>query len=111
MPFRQWFAKRGAKHPVAYSNALLAGGVLVSMTIAVVISIQASNRAIQQSIARERAATAKAEAMEQQRRAEGRQTVCTVIREMIKVYTDPATQTGRDAAVAWRGLASTYHCT
>jgi hypothetical protein len=49
MPFRRWFARAGFKHPVAYSLATFALGMVMCMTIAVVISIQASNRAIRES--------------------------------------------------------------
>jgi hypothetical protein len=49
MPLRRWFARAGFKHPVAYSLATFALGMVVCMTIAVVISVQASNRAIRDS--------------------------------------------------------------
>jgi len=49
MPFRRWFAHVGVKHPAAYSLATFALGMVMCMTIAVVISVQASNRAIRQS--------------------------------------------------------------
>jgi hypothetical protein len=49
MPFRRYFANRGAPHPLAYSMLTLAAGMLVCMIIAVTISVQASNRAIRES--------------------------------------------------------------
>lgn len=49
MPFRRFYAARGVEHPLVYSMATLALGMLVCMIIAVTISVQASNRAIRES--------------------------------------------------------------
>jgi hypothetical protein len=101
MPFRRWFAERGAHHPVVYSMLTLAGGMLVCMVIAVGISVQASNRAIDRSIAQERAAR------EQQRAA-----ACVLIDTMIEVYSQPTppTITGRKARDAWKDLGVIFNC-
>lgn len=90
MPLRRWFARRGARHPAAYSNAVLALGVLMCMIIAVTVSVQMAER----SRERNRAAT------------------CLVIRSMIVVYSepDPVTETGRNAAQAWTDLGVRFGC-
>lgn len=108
MPFRNYFARRGAKHPVAYSNAVLALGVLVCMIIAVTIPIQMNARADARAAAEKRQADARA----QQARDQGRRATCMLIDRMIKVYSEPepSTETGRNAAKAWADLGLTFHC-
>ena len=61
-PFRRILAERGARHPAAYSVLIVMAGMLVSMVVAVTISIQASNRAIkrQEQIRAEQTAASKA---------------------------------------------------
>jgi hypothetical protein len=49
MPFRYILKRGGVEHTVGYSLAMLALGMLVSMMVAVVISIQASERAVRES--------------------------------------------------------------
>lgn len=102
MPFRRWFADRGARHPTAYSMITLAAGMLVSMAIAVVISVNASNRAIEQN--REQ---------EQRQRQEARAASCYLINSQVSVYeeTPPSTPTGREAAQAWAEAARVFGCT
>ena len=76
MPFRRWFAQRGTDHPVAYSIALLAGGMFVSMLVAVFISVAASNRALRES----------------------EQRSCAALRAELEAYTEtpPTTAAGRN---------------
>lgn len=47
---------------------------------------------------------------EQQQREQARQATCLVVKRMINVYSDPSTETGRNAAVAWRGLGVQFRC-
>jgi uncharacterized protein YejL (UPF0352 family) len=105
VPFRRFFAERGAKHPTAYSMALLALGGVVSMMIAVTISVQASNRAIAQN-----------RAQEQKAQLEARRAACQVIVTQADVFDParggslPSTTAGRKAAGAWRSLAQQFQC-
>lgn len=45
MPFRKFFADRGANHPAAYSILTLVAGVLAAMIITMCVSVQASEKA------------------------------------------------------------------
>lgn len=101
MPFRRYFAARGADHPLVYSMLVLVLGMLVAMYIAVRISVQASDRAIRQNREQERVAQEKA-----------RIAACVVIDRMVKVYTDPTppTITGRQARDAWMSLGVINRC-
>ena len=49
MPFRYVLKRAGVDHPVGYSLAMLALGMIVCMMAAVVISVRASERAIRES--------------------------------------------------------------
>lgn len=101
MPLRRYFAARGVKHPGAYSNLVLALGVLACMAIAVGVSVQASNRAVRQGLAQERAAEEKTKAA-----------TCLVIQRINNAYESepPSTPAGREVAEAWRLLAPTFQC-
>lgn len=97
MPFRRMLEARGVRHPVAYSNAMLALGFIVCMAIAVTIPVQINNR----SLARERQASERA-----------RLAFCVVVDRMISTYEeiDPPTKGSREVTEAWRGLAVTFRC-
>jgi predicted histidine transporter YuiF (NhaC family) len=112
MPFRRYFEQRGAHHPVAYSMAVLALGMIVCMTIAVAISVQASNRAIEQGLAREREIQRETLVARQLQSERTRAIVCTVITAQAAVYerTEPISEAGEEAAKAWRLLAGTFQC-
>lgn len=49
MPFRYMLKRGGVDHPVGYSLAMLALGMIVCMLAAVVISVRASERAVRDS--------------------------------------------------------------
>ena len=49
MPFRYLFKKGGVDHPVGYSLLMLAGAMVVMMMAAVMISTEASDRAVRES--------------------------------------------------------------
>ncbi len=49
MPFRYILKRGGVEHPVGYSLAMLAAGMLVSMMVAVIISVRASEKAVRDS--------------------------------------------------------------
>lgn len=49
MPFRYMLKKAGSEHPVGYSLAMFAIGMIICMMAAVVISVRASDRAIRDS--------------------------------------------------------------
>lgn len=49
MPFRYSLRQAGSEHPIGYSLAMLAVGMIATMMAAVTISIQASDRALRQS--------------------------------------------------------------
>jgi hypothetical protein len=97
MPFRRWFAERGANHPVAYSMLTLALGMVVCMAIAVGISVQATKRAV---------------AQERMSREQQRGAACTVINRINEAYTEdpPVTKAGVNVAAAWRDLGRTFNC-
>lgn len=99
MPLRKFFAQRGVSHPAAYSMAVLALGMIVCMTIAVGISVQASNRALRAEQARERAADERA-----------RHATCVVVDQMKEAYADPTTPTGVKAGKAWDSLGVIFQC-
>ena len=112
MPLRKFFADRGANHPVAYSMLVLSLGMIACMAIAVVISVQASNRAIKQNIAQERLVQQQKAEADRIAQEKSRAAACVTIKTMIDVYTDPtpSTVTGRQAGVAWRNLGVTFKC-
>lgn len=93
-----------------YSNIWLALGALACMGISVMISVQASQTAIERSRDQERRAAVQAEAERARQRAEALGIVCNVITAQAAVYDEAITPVGADAARAWRVLASTYHC-
>lgn len=97
MPLRRFFAQRGLKHPVAYSNATLALGVLMCMVIAISVPVHLNNRALERERAQQNAARA---------------ATCEVVQTMAAVYNEvpPTTKTGKSAAVAWNELGNTFHC-
>lgn len=97
MPLRRFFARLGARHPVAYSNLTLAAGVLACMIIAVMVSVSASRTA---------ARKAAQEGQMRERRA-----VCAVADRMVRVYQGPdLTPTGQEAGKAWRDLRVIFRC-
>lgn len=49
MPFRYVLKKAGTEHPVGYSLAMLALGMIICMMAAVAVSVRASDRAIRES--------------------------------------------------------------
>lgn len=49
MPFRYILKRGGVEHPVGYSLAMLALGMIVCMVAAVAISVRASERAVRES--------------------------------------------------------------
>lgn len=123
MPFRRYFEDRGAHHPVAYSMAVLALGMITCMAITAGFSIQASKGAIQQSLAQERRAEAKAAELERaqaaaaaelarKQRVQTQATVCLVVRSMAAAYGEepPTMPAGKAAAKAWADLAETFRC-
>jgi hypothetical protein len=117
MPFRQWFASRGAHHPFAYSMITLAGGMLVCMVISVSVSVANTDRAVKRMVAieRQRQADEQAkdavEAERARRVAEaGRAASCRVIQSMADAYRktppDTPSETYDNVAKAWADLAS-----
>lgn len=80
------------------------------MGISVMISVQASQTAIERSQDQERRAAVQAEAERARQRADSLGIVCNVITAQAAVYDEAITPVGADAARAWRVLASTYHC-
>lgn len=124
MPLRRLYA--GTSHPVAYSNATLAAGMVALMAINTGVSVRASERASERTsrqvvaqAEREREQTeaakaeadrklavAKAEAEEKIRRS-----ACTTARSMAQVYDNPeVTEVGRDARKAWEDLSKLFRC-
>lgn len=101
MPFRQWFAKRGANHPAAYSMLTLALGMIACMAIAVGISVQASNRALRQS-----------EGQQQMEDEKNRRATCVVVTQIENAYKaePPTTAAGQNVARAWADLSTQLRC-
>lgn len=82
MPFRKYFADRGANHPAAYSMIVLALGMVTSMLIAVCISVEASEKA----------------------RRDGNRLLCAAIASDVQAYveTPPTTPAGKNQLRAKR---------
>lgn len=103
MPFRYILKRGGVDHPIGYSLLLLAAGMFVSMMVAVIISVSASNRAIKQS-----------QGQQAQQQKAARHAACLVIVTQDNVYHDPsappASEAGRNAADAWRNLRNVFQC-
>ena len=91
----------GREKRIGYLAAWLVIGVLASMSIAVIISVSASKRAVRESIGREIKA-----------REDARRATCGVIRTILAGYTEapPETATGRELAAAWKTLAVQFNC-
>lgn len=99
MPLRKWMTEHG--HPGWYSWFVIIGGCLTSMLIAVVISVQASNRAIAESEMRQRQADER-----------GRATVCEFVNKIDGTYRDepPSLPSGKAQAAAWAELRQDFQC-
>jgi hypothetical protein len=112
MPFRRFFERRGVKHPVAYSNAMLALGVIMCMVIAVTASVQASNRALRAEQARERSSFQAEQARERAANERGRVAFCVVVQSMYDVYKEiePPTDNSIKVTRAWQSLAGIFNC-
>jgi hypothetical protein len=97
MPFRRWYAEHGAKHPTAYSMLTLAVGMLACMAIAVLISVQASDRAIER---------------DRQSRQEARKASCLLINQINNAYKEdpPVSTAGKNVAEAWTRVARAFGC-
>lgn len=84
-------------------------GMLVSMITAVVISIQASNRAIANAVKVQREQEARANAEAARVQAENRAASCAFIKTISKAYQEdppnPPTDTYKAIAGAWAKLA------
>lgn len=93
-------------HPGWYSWLVVIGGSIVSMLVAVGISISYGQRQLES----ERAQNVAAIERERAAREAGRAATCLVIRTMADVYDDPSTETGRKAATAWAALGRTFGC-
>jgi hypothetical protein len=92
MPFREFFTRRGARHPVAYSNLTLVAGILAVMGITLYAALSMFQQSQEEGRARQRAA------------------VCAVADRMVEVYENPETRTGREAGAAWRDLRRIFDC-
>lgn len=103
-PLQKWMTEHG--HPGWYSWLVVLGGAFTSMLVAVGISVSLNNRALARDRAQDQA-VAEAKAIEQERALLAS---CLVIRRMQAVYSDPETETGRDAAVAWKDLGKIFGC-
>lgn len=115
-PFRKILAEHGVRHPAAYSILIVIAGMLVCMVTAVVISVQASNKAIDRALqverqnradeARRAAELAEADRL---RRIEDREVSCQFINTILAAYRedppDPPTKTYENIVEAWAGLA------
>jgi len=77
---------------VAYSRLTVVAGVLAAMAISIVVSIQAVQQTQREGELRQR------------------QAVCAVADRMVKVYSTPSTQTGREAGEAWQQLRMLFRC-
>jgi hypothetical protein len=103
MPFRVILKRGGVEHPVGYSLLLASLAMVVCMLASVVISVNASNRAIRQN-----------EAQEQAQRREARRAACLVVVAQDDAFRDPAslpvTKAGKQSAAAWRNLRQVFGC-
>lgn len=103
MPLRRFYARLGAQHPVAYSNLTLALGMVACMAIACWVSVSVAIHG--QEVARQQQQHAADIARKQQQAA-----ACVVAARMQDVYSDPDSDTGRKARVAWQDLQRTFRC-
>lgn len=105
-PFRAVLAARGVRHPAAYSIMIVIAGCLMSMVVAVTISIQASNRAI----ARVQHAEEQRRAAEARQAAANRAASCAFIKTINEAYREdppsPPSETYKTIAKAWADLAA-----
>jgi biopolymer transport protein ExbB/TolQ len=117
MPFRRWFASRGAHHPFAYSMATLAVGMLACMIASVLWSNANTDRAVKRMVAIERQRQADEQAKEAVEAERARQVAeasraasCRVIQSMADAYRktppDTPSETYDNVAKAWADLAS-----
>lgn len=104
MPLQKWMTEHG--HPGWYSWLVVLGGSLVSMMVAVGISVSLNNQAIE----RERQAQAQEAERANVLREASREASCLTIRTMADVYADPSTETGEKARAAWISLGRTFGC-
>lgn len=83
--------------PSWYSWLVVVGGCLTTLVVAVTVSVKVNQRALDR---------------EQAQREQGRVAACTVITRMVLAYEDPppATETGRNAATAWKDLGRAFQC-
>jgi nitrate reductase cytochrome c-type subunit len=105
MPFRRWFAERGAGHPAAYSLLVLALGMVVCMAAAVAVSNANTNRALARMVESEK----RQEAEDAAAREASRAASCRVIAVMAEAYVkDPPpvpSETYENVSKAWADLA------
>ncbi len=98
-------AARGVDHPATYSVLIVIAGMLVSMATAIVISIQASNKAIARALDVQH----KNEAAQAQLAEQNKEASCTFIRTIAKAYQEdppsPPSKTYETIASAWADLA------
>jgi uncharacterized phage protein gp47/JayE len=99
VPFRQFYASRGSRHPLAYSMLTLAAGMFASMVISVTWSVMTIRNDQARDEARDRAAAER-----------GRVAACATINRMVDVYSDAEQEVGRNAYQAWKDLAVTFDC-
>lgn len=103
-PLQRWMTEHG--HPGWYSWLVVIGGAFVSCATAIGISVSMNAQAIE----RDREQDRKVEAAKAQERERARQGSCMVVRRMQEVYADPETDTGRNAADAWKELGLIFGC-
>lgn len=102
MPLRKFFARRGAKYPAVYSNALLALGVVVCMAVAVAIPIQLNQKALE----RERSIKAASD-------ERSRQATCALIDTISQAYREEdgtLSPAGRKIGKAWVEASTAFDC-
>ena len=99
---------------MGYSLLLAAGAMIVCMLAAVSISVSASNRAIRQSEAQERARQIQVQQAFNAQQKVAKHAACLVIVSQDNAYHEPGsvpvTQAGKNAAAAWRNLRQTFQC-
>lgn len=89
-PFRHVLKRSGVEHPVGYSLAMLALGMIVCMLAAVTISVRASDRAIRESERKQ----------------------CESVTSDVRAYeaVPPTTEAGKAQLRAKRELLVTWEC-
>lgn len=94
MPFSQWL--KNTKHAQTWNNLLLAGGMFVSMLVAVIVVIHVNDQ------------------REERQKREGRAATCFLVNTILAAYeaedNPPPSETRENVIAAWREIGRLAKC-